>query len=74
MVQVQNDIKKVVVSQQGVDELNAKAQQMAINAQGFEAGSRSLERQMFWRNMRLIIIIIEVILMVILIRVLVKYT
>eukprot|EP00826_Nyctotherus_ovalis_P013701 TRINITY_DN13741_c0_g1_i8.p1 TRINITY_DN13741_c0_g1~~TRINITY_DN13741_c0_g1_i8.p1 ORF type:complete len:104 (+),score=16.91 TRINITY_DN13741_c0_g1_i8:73-384(+) len=76
VVQIQDDIKKVAGSQKEMDDLNARAQQMAANARGFDTEARELERQMFWRNMRLIIIIVAVIivvLVVVLVPVLVKY-
>ena len=56
-IRVQEDTKKVVGNQQEIEELDRKAQDMVISAKGFEHEAKTMERQMWWRNAKIWVII-----------------
>lgn len=66
-IQVQDSLKKAAGDQKEMEELDRKAQDMVTNAKGFESNAKTLEKQMWWRNARLWIIIAVVILVLLIV-------
>eukprot|EP00829_Urostomides_striatus_P011765 TRINITY_DN2969_c0_g1_i2.p1 TRINITY_DN2969_c0_g1~~TRINITY_DN2969_c0_g1_i2.p1 ORF type:complete len:262 (-),score=50.28 TRINITY_DN2969_c0_g1_i2:34-783(-) len=54
---IQTELKEVVLNQQQMNELDNKANELNVNAKGFEKTSKEFERMMYWRNCKLCLII-----------------
>ena len=68
---MQENIDKLITNQEDLSELEMQTGKMRDTAQKFQKGSKSLERTMFWKKIKMIAYIIGLVLIVIIILVLI---